>query len=124
MGNKVELTSGTIQTVTIAEARQTMKDILEKFIVSKGKVADLRGKLAEDWVGQGRNEFETQYTLLISKVSDIGDTLGEMYQALVDAEAAYGETDDGFHQDVIMSMQESGLDVSGADTSAVLSEGR
>lgn len=115
------LTQGTIQTEMIAQARDTMQQIVERFKEAKETVADVKTYVGQNWVGEGRNEFETQYSLLISKVSDIGDSLDEMFKALVEAEAKYQEADEGYHQEMVMSMEASGLDVSGADKSDIRS---
>ncbi len=106
-------TSGTIQTRSIAETREQMQKIVYQFKEQKKAVADVRTLLSLNWVGEGRNEFEAQYNLLISKVSDIGDTLDEMYKALVEAEAKYQEADDTYHQEMIMGLEANGFQVDG-----------
>lgn len=107
------LTGGTIETEQIAAARETMHQIVKRFMEIKNQVNQTSQNLCEDWVGEGRNEYEAQYQLLISKVSDIGDSLEEMYQALVDAQAAYEETDRSYNQQVVMAMQDAGYSMSG-----------
>lgn len=98
------LTSGVIKTVGIAAAREQMFAIMQRFMNVKDSVNKTRQTLCDDWVGEGRNEFEVQYRLLISKVDDIGQNLEEMYQALVDAEATYQEGDASLNQEIVMSM--------------------
>jgi len=46
------------------------------------------------WDGEGRNQFETQYTLMEQQLKDISDVLYEIYEALVDAQAAYIDADE------------------------------
>ena len=93
------LTGGTIETEQIAAARETMQQIVKRFMEIKNQVNQTSQNLCEDWVGEGRN--------------DIGDSLEEMYQALVDAQAAYEETDRSYNQQVVMAMQDAGYSMSG-----------
>lgn len=108
---------GTIETDKIGAARAKMLEILNKFRTVQNNLDTTRKNLCEDWVGEGRNEFQTQYQLLISKVSDIGDSLDEMYQALVEAEAGYGDTDSQIRQEVVMSLQDAGITIDVPDPS-------
>ncbi len=123
-GKAADTAMGTIKTEDIANAREMMRQIVVRFMEIKKTVADTRMRLNEDWVGKGRNEFESQYSLLISKVSDIGDTLDEMYNLLVEAEAKYQEADDGYHQSMVMSMEEAGIKVDDANKGRILSGDR
>lgn len=124
MANGGGQAGGTIKTESIAAARVKMLDLLNRFITVQKEVALTRQSLCEDWVGQGRNEFQTQYNLLISKVSDIGDSLKEMYEALIEAEAAYQEADDRYHQQVTMALTDAGFDTGDLDTNGILSGAR
>lgn len=115
------MTDGTIKTASIQAARETMLTIITRFMEVEKSVALTRQNLCEDWVGDGRNEFQTQYNLLVSKVSDIGESLKEMYEALIEAEAAYADADDKYHQQVTMALQDAGLDTGDLNTHAILS---
>ena len=53
--------------------------------------------------GKGCNEFASQYNILIRKIEDFGDTLQEIYDALVDAEQAYEDADDSIRQEFAMA---------------------
>lgn len=95
--------TGQIDSRTIAQAREDMYNILTGYKELKKRVDDNTTKLKQNWVGKGRNEFESQYKLLISKVSDIGDCLEDMYEGLVDAEASFADTDDQIRQNMAMN---------------------
>lgn len=97
--------AGTINVEKIASARKYMYEILTSYKEIKLEVEQTTDKLKEDWIGKGRNEFESQYRLLISKVSDIGDSLQEMYEAILNAEVSYTETDDEIRQKIVMSRE-------------------
>lgn len=64
----------------------------------------ITSEVNENWVGSGNNEFQSQYRLLISKIDDFGDTLQEIYDELVKAEASYEDTDDDIRQDYKMAL--------------------
>lgn len=47
-----------------------------------------------NWVGVGRNQFETQMALMKSQLDDISEGLYDIYNSLVDAESAYIDEDE------------------------------
>lgn len=100
-----KLTSGTIELEYIVAARKQMYDMVHTFLDIKERINTTTEQVKRQWVGKGRNEFETQYKLLIAKIGDMGDSLDEMYNALVDAEAAYGGADEDMCQSMAMASQ-------------------
>lgn len=100
------IVGGTIEADKIKEAHSQIREIVSKYKDVNYEVSMISQKIRENWVGDGRNEFETQYNLLIRKVDDFGDTLLEIYEALVQAEADYSTTDDGLRQNFVMAQQE------------------
>lgn len=96
---------GTIDTKKISEVHSQIKQIVESYNELKTEVEKITAKVRADWVGAGRNEFETQYDFLISKIGDFGEVLVDVYDALVDADAAYQTGDDKLRQKFVMSMQ-------------------
>ncbi len=103
-GNVIE--SGTIETKKIREAHQEIKKIVEKYKEVNQEVSEITMKVEENWVGKGRDMFESQYNSLIKKIDDFGDTLIDIYDALVKAEGEYGITDSEINQQFVMSMEE------------------
>lgn len=97
---------GTIETKYINDAHTKIKNLVTTFNEEKLEVANITKELKENWVGDGRNEFEAQYKILVSKIEDFSDALDEIYDALVEAEAEYATTDDSIRQNYAMSMQE------------------
>lgn len=98
--------SGTINTNLIYLTHTQMKFLAESYKNINRNVDEITMQVRENWVGKGRNEFESQYKLLIKKIEDFGDMLQELYDALVDAEAAYEDLDDDIRQQYVMSMSE------------------
>ena len=102
--DKPAFTSGTINTAKINEAHQQIKTIVEAYKNVNLEVAMITKDLEENWVGEGRTEFESQYNLLIKKIDDFGDTLYDIYNALVKAEAEYETADDSLRQDFVKAI--------------------
>ena len=65
---------------------------------------EITHQVKENWVGKGLNEFEHQYKTLIKKIDDFGDTLIDIYEALVQAQGEYDTADDNMRQAYKMSM--------------------
>lgn len=94
---------GTIDTAKIYATHAQIKEIVESYNDVNLEVSQITQKIKENWVGKGRNEFESQYKLLIKKIDDFGDTLKDIYDALVQAEADYEAADDQMRQQFKMS---------------------
>ena len=97
---------GNINVAKITETHKQIKKIVESYKEVNKEVADITHRIRENWVGVGRNEFDVQYDLLISKIDDFGDALEEIYDALVDAEAQYATVDDEIRQQIKMAIAE------------------
>ena len=95
---------GNINAGTIYNTHTQIKALVESYKEVNLEVERITQTVREIWVGKGRNEFESQYNILIKKIDDFGDTLQEIYDALVDAEAQYEDTDDSIRQDYVMAM--------------------
>lgn len=96
--------SGSIDTEKIYAAHSQIKVIVESYKDVNLEITKITQSVKENWVGEGRNEFESQYNLLIRKIEDFGDTLNEIYDALVKAEADYETSDDQLRQQFSMAM--------------------
>lgn len=96
---------GNIDTAKIYETHRQIKEIVEAYKEVNLEVSQITNKIKENWVGKGRNEFESQYNLLIKKIDDFGDTLQDIYDALVEAEAEYETSDDGLRQEFVKAIE-------------------
>ena len=94
---------GTIDTQKIYEAHQKIKEIVLSFKDINKDVYAITKTVNENWVGKGQTEFESQYSLLSRHIEDFGDTLQEIYDGLVQAEADYETADDSLRQEFVMS---------------------
>lgn len=97
---------GDINTEKIYATHSQIKDIVSSYKEVNLEIAQITQTIKDNWGGKGRNEFESQYELLISKIDDFGDTLQDIYDALVEAEAAYATADDEMRQEFKMAMEE------------------
>lgn len=102
-----KIIEGTINSGDIYEAHTKIKEILEAYKEVNLKVSTVTKTVNENWVGKGQTEFESQYNLLIKKIDDFGDTLQDIYNALVDAEAAYEEQDDSLRKEFVKAKANS-----------------
>lgn len=102
---KQDIVRGHINVDKIKAAHGKIKSIVEAYKDVNKEVSDLTIQIQDNWVGKGRNEFESQYNILIKKIEDFGDTLADIYDALVEADAQYGGTDDGMRQQFDMAME-------------------
>jgi len=95
---------GSIDTAKIFEAHSQIKAIVDYYKDANLEVSQNTSKIKENWVGKGRNEFETQYNNLIKKIEDFGEVLQDIYDALVEAEAQYETSDDGLRQEFVKAV--------------------
>lgn len=96
---------GTIDTEKIYATHRQIKEIVDAYKEVNLEVSQITQKVRENWVGDGRNEFESQYNILIRKIDDFGDTLLDIYDALVEAEAEYETSDDGLRQEFVKAQE-------------------
>ena len=96
---------GNIDTAKINATHRQIKEIVDAYKEVNFEVSQITKKIKENWVGKGRNEFESQYNLLIKKIDDFGDTLQDIYDALVEAEAEYETSDDGLRQEFVKAIE-------------------
>ena len=103
--NVAIICDGNIDTEKIYNIHRQIKEIVEAYKQVNVDVAKITKRVKENWVGEGRNEFESQYNLLISKIEDFGDTLYDIYDALVEAEMEYETSDDSLRQEFVKAKQ-------------------
>lgn len=87
------IVKGTITTEKIRDTHVKVKEIVDAFAEVNLEVERVTLTVKENWVGCGANEFESQYNILKSKIKDFGDTLQDIYEALVQSEADYQTSD-------------------------------
>lgn len=78
----------------IKDATQDFHSKVEEFDGYVKEMNDATQEVLVNWLGKGRNQFETQMQLMILQLNDISDGLYDIYNALVDAEAGYIDEDE------------------------------
>ena len=106
MGKGAVICEGTVKIQRINETHKKIKELVESYKDINLKVSQITNEVQDHWVGAGRNEFQSQYGILIKKIEDFGDTLQEIYEGLVKAEATYEAADDEIRQEYVMAMQD------------------
>lgn len=101
MANQAQMARGNIDTSKIYDAHRKIYTIVDSYKDINLEVRNITQNVRNNWVGKGRNEFDTQYNLLIRKIDDFGETLKDIYDALVEAEASYEDADDKVRQDFV-----------------------
>ena len=95
---------GSIDTEKIYNTHRQIKEIVEAYKNVNYEVSSITTRVKESWVGEGSTEFQSQYNLLIKKIDDFGETLQDIYDALVQAEAEYETSDDGLRQEFVKAI--------------------
>lgn len=93
MAEGANVVSGHIEEADIQEAIKKIQQVAMSYKEVQKTINSTTLKAKENWVGKGRNAFENQYNILIRKIDDFGDTLDEICDGLINADAAYQEAD-------------------------------
>lgn len=78
----------------ITDACKAFQNKIKNFDECVAEMDNATNDALRNWVGKGRNQFETQMGLMKSQLADISEILYEIYDALVDAESAYIDEDE------------------------------
>lgn len=78
----------------ITEAAKTFRDNIHEFDQCVIKMDSATNNVLRNWVGKGRNQFETQMTLMKRQLDDISEGLYDIFNALVDSETGYIDEDE------------------------------
>lgn len=70
------------------------KSGIEEYNSIKSDVEKTTNTLFNNWQGKGKAQFEKDYTTIYQQLTDIADIMYELYEALIDAEAAYIQADE------------------------------
>lgn len=90
---EAEIVSGHIEESDIQAAITKIQQIAMSYKEIQSTVNKTTLTAKQNWVGKGRDAFENQYDILICKIKDFGDTLEEICDGLIGADAAYQDAD-------------------------------
>lgn len=78
----------------ITDAAKTFQTNISEFDKCIVDMNNATNDVLRNWVGKGRNQFETQMNLMKKQLDDISEQLYDIYNALVDSETAYIDEDE------------------------------
>lgn len=78
----------------ITEAAKSFQTNIKKFDQCVIDIDHATNDVLRNWVGKGRDQFETQMSLMKGQLDDISEGLYDIYNALLDAETGYIDEDE------------------------------
>ena len=78
-----------LETKGIRDAAIAFQNRISEFDQCVIDMNNATNNVLRNWVGAGRDQFETQMKLMNKQLDDISEELYEIYDALVDSEEAY-----------------------------------
>lgn len=89
----------------ITEAAKTFQRNIGKFDQCVIDMNNATNQVLRNWIGSGRNQFETQMALMKQQLDDISEGLYDIYDSLVDSEVAYIDEDEAVAKQFSISRQ-------------------
>lgn len=83
-----------IDSQKLLDAANTIDACLKDYKNIIKRISTTTNDLLDSWYGEGRTEFEKDYSTVYQQLSDISDIMYDLYDALVDADATYVQTDE------------------------------
>ena len=83
-----------IDSQKLLDAANTIDVCLKDYKNIIKRISTTTNDLLDSWYGEGRTEFEKDYSTVYQQLSDISDIMYDLYDALVDADATYIQTDE------------------------------
>lgn len=78
----------------LLDAANSIDACLKEYKEIIKKISTSTNTLLDSWYGEGKDEFEKDYSTIYQQLSDISDIMYDLYDALVDADATYVQTDE------------------------------
>ena len=82
-----------LNTDAIANVEVSVQKVVDQLENLKKNVDAYKANMLQDWVGEGRNEFEKTYNIISRKFTDQIDCAWDLYEELITAHEAYIQTD-------------------------------
>lgn len=83
-----------LDTAKFSSTIETFKSGIEEYNDIRNNVEKITNNLFCKWKGEGKEQFEKDYTTVYRQLTDIADILYELYDALIDAQANYIKADE------------------------------
>ncbi len=83
-----------LNTKEFNEALEAFKKGIQTYNTIRSNVSATTNTLFLSWFGEGKTQFEKDYTTIYRQLSDISDILYDLYDSMVDAQAEYIRIDE------------------------------
>ncbi len=83
-----------LDTQKLLDAANTVDSCIKEYNRIVKLISTKTTELIESWYGEGRKEFEKDYSTIYQQLTDISDVMYDLYDALVDSDATYVQTDE------------------------------
>lgn len=83
-----------LESQKLLDAANTINECIKEYNEIIKRITNTTNDLLGSWYGEGKTEFEKDYTTIYQQLSDISDIMYDLYDALVDADATYVQTDE------------------------------
>lgn len=83
-----------LDTQKLLDAANEVDDCLKEYKEIIKRISNTTNDLLDSWYGEGKEAFEKDYSTIYQQLSDISDIMYDLYDALVDADATYVQTDE------------------------------
>lgn len=91
-----------LDTQQLLNAANQINNYLEDYKDIIKEISNTTNNLLDSWYGEGKTEFEKDYSTIYQQLSDISDIMYDLYEALVDADATYVQTDEEIGKAMMM----------------------
>lgn len=93
-----------LDTQKLLDAANELDSCIEQYKNIIKSITSMTDSLLDDWYGEGKKEFEKDYSTIYQQLTDISDIMYDLYDALVDADATYVQTDEDIAKSITMEV--------------------
>lgn len=83
-----------LDTQKLLDAANKVDGCIKEYNEIIKKISTVTSDLIASWYGEGRKEFEKDYSTIYQQLTDISDIMYDLYDSLVDSDATYVQTDE------------------------------
>ena len=95
-----------IESQRLEDAAKLLDSGIKEYINIMKEISDATNDLTSSWYGEGKKEFEKDYTTIYQQLTDVSDIMYDLYDALVNAAAAYVQADEDIAKHMSMTKEE------------------
>lgn len=99
---------GKVDTSNFSEAYKSIEKMAKSMGSMVDDLNDYKADIVDNWVGNGRNQFEKSYKILLRKLKDGRDITWDLYENLIEAEGILLQADIDIAKTSYTEQSESG----------------